>query len=74
VLRHRIGRVAPYAREGIAAAVEALLRPEAQRAHREAAARLAPALSSEGMAEWIWRSLAAGGPIDGRFGPIDPVA
>jgi hypothetical protein len=70
VLRHGLGRVAPYERRAVEEAVAALLEPAAQRAHREAAARLAPALSSEGMAEWLWGSLAAGAPLDARFAPL----
>ena len=71
VLRHGLGRVAPYRSQAFAEAVEALCRPEEQARCRAAAARLAPALSAEGMAEWIWRSLEAGGPADGRFRPLE---
>jgi hypothetical protein len=71
VERHDLGRVAPYQRQAFQAAVEAVCLPEAQARHRAAAARLAPALSAEGMADWIWRSLEAGKPIDRRFAPLE---
>jgi hypothetical protein len=71
VTRHGLGRVVPYERGAFVAAVDALLTPAAQSAHREAAARLAPILSSDGTAEWIWGSLAAGEAADGRFAALD---
>jgi hypothetical protein len=71
VTRHGLGVVVPYQRAAFTAAVETLCRPEAQVRHRAAAAALAPALSAEGMADWIWRSLEAGGPVDGRFDALE---
>jgi hypothetical protein len=71
VERHGLGLVVPYERQAFGAAVEAICRPEAQERHRAAAARLAPALSAEGMVDWIWRSLEAGEPIDRRFAPLE---
>jgi hypothetical protein len=67
VTRHGLGLVIPYEREALAAAVETLCRPDMQARHRAAAAALAPTLSARGMADWIWRSLEAGGPVDRRF-------
>ena len=67
VARHRLGVTVPYDRRAVADAVEALCQPETQTRHRAAAAALAPALSAEGMTEWIWRSLASGAPADDRF-------
>lgn len=67
VLRHGLGAVAPYRPGDLRAAVDGLCQPAAQARHRQAAARLAPVLSSAGMLDWLWRSLDAGGAVDGRF-------
>ncbi len=67
VARHGLGVTIPYDRAALVGAVAALCRPEALARHRAAAAALAPALSAEGMTEWIWRSLASGVPADARF-------
>jgi hypothetical protein len=67
VLRHDLGVVVPYRREALRAAVDALCQPDAQERYRSAAAALAPSLSAEGMVDWIWQSLEAGGPVDRRF-------
>jgi hypothetical protein len=71
VLRHGLGRVVPYQRAALVEAVAGICTPEAQMGHRRAAAALAPALSAEGMSDWIWRSLEAGGPIDHRFAALE---
>lgn len=71
VRRHDLGQVIPYERERFASSVEALCRPEAQARHRAAAAALAPSLSAQGMADWIWRSLEAGGPVDTRYESLE---
>lgn len=71
VLRHGLGVVVPYQRGAFTAAVESVCRPEAQARHRAAAAALAPVLSADRMADWIWRSLEAGAPIDRRFDPLE---
>lgn len=71
VTRHGLGRVVPYRRAELAAAVEALCTPEAQARHRAAAAALAPALSARDMEAWLWRSLEAGQPVDDRFATLE---
>ena len=71
VTRHGLGRVVPYRRAELAAAVEALCTPGAQARHRAAAAALAPALSARDMEAWLWRSLEAGQPVDDRFATLE---
>jgi hypothetical protein len=71
VTRHDLGVVVPYQRSALEAAVQVLCTREAQARHRAAAAAVAPALSSRGMADWIWRSLEAGRPIDKRFDALE---
>ena len=65
-----IGVVVPYDRAQLAEAVAEVCSPEAQARMRGRAAALAPALSSEGALDWIWRSLAARGPVDDRWGGL----
>jgi hypothetical protein len=67
VTRAGVGRVAPYDRAAFLAAVAELVRPEVQTELRRRAAQLAPAFSAKGAGDWIWRSLAAGGAVDGRW-------
>lgn len=67
VVRQGVGLTAPYQREAVAAAVAQLVEPGLQSSMRSRAAALAPALSDDGAAEWIWRSLAAGRPADERY-------
>lgn len=74
ITRHDLGVVVPYQREAVLAAVEAVCQPQAQQRHRTAAASLAPTLSSDGMADWIWRSLEAEGPVDRRFESLETEA
>ena len=67
VTRHGLGRVVPYDPGALRDAVAELRRPEVQAGIRARAAALAPRLSAEGVAAWLWTSLAAGRPLDGRF-------
>jgi hypothetical protein len=62
-----VGRVVPYDTERFRAAVDELTTPDVQRALRARAAELARRFSSEGFVAWLWRSLEAGAPADGRF-------
>lgn len=71
VTRHGLGVVVPYDQQAFLSAVDAVCKPEAQVRHRSAAAKLAPSLSAGGMADWIWRSLEVGGPIDRRFEALE---
>lgn len=67
VTRAGVGAVVPYQGRALAAAVAEIVRPEVQTALRNRAAALAPAFSSEGVGDWIWRSMSAGGPADDRW-------
>ena len=67
VARTGVGVALPYDGRVLAAAVAKVVRPEVQAAMRARAAELAPTFSAEGAGEWIWRSLSAGGPVDGRW-------
>ena len=67
VARAGVGRTVPYQRAAFLAAVEELIRPEAQAGLRGRAAALAPRFSAEGAGDWIWRSLAAGRAVDDRW-------
>ncbi len=71
VRRHDLGVVTPYDRRAFRAAIDGVCTAEAQARHRAAAAALAPALSSAGMASWLWNSLALGRPADDRFAPLE---
>jgi hypothetical protein len=62
-----VGRVVPYETAAFRAAVSEIGTPEVQRGLRARAAELAPRFSSQGVREWLWRSLEAGGPADDRF-------
>jgi hypothetical protein len=67
VERLGVGRSVPYDPARFREAVAELERPDVQVAHRARAAALAPRFSSEGVREWLWRSLEAGAPADDRF-------
>jgi hypothetical protein len=67
VTRAGIGLAVPYEPRAFGAAVAALARSEVQASLRARAAALAPVFSAAGAREWIWASLAAGGPIDDRW-------
>jgi len=76
VTRTGVGMALPYDGRALAAAVDEVVRPEVQAEIRARAAELAPAFSAEGVGEWIWRSLSAGGAVDDRWGRLGrtPVA
>jgi hypothetical protein len=67
-----VGEVVPYDAVLVSAAVERLSRPEDQRRIRQNAARIAPALSDRGVADWLKQSIELGAPADRRF--EDPFA
>lgn len=66
-VRAGVGWSVPYERAAFLGAVEELRQPEVQARLRACAAAAAPAFSAEGVGEWIWRSLAAGAPVDNRW-------
>lgn len=73
-VRAGVGWSVPYERAALLGAVEELRRPEVQARLRARAAALAPALSAEGVGDWIWSSLAAGAPVDDRWERLLPDA
>lgn len=62
-----IGEVVPYNAARVAAAMDRLSGPEAQRAMRQKAAAIAPAFSDHGVSEWLAASIPLGRPADRRF-------
>jgi hypothetical protein len=62
-----LGMAVPYERIAFQEAVEHVLSPRVNREIRQAAFRLSHRFTDHGAAEWIWRSLAVGEPIDGRY-------
>ncbi|MCW5977784.1 MAG: hypothetical protein KIT09_06885 [Bryobacteraceae bacterium] len=66
--RHGIGLVCPYETRAFQAAAARLRRPEVNERMRRNALAIAPRYSDRGASEWIWASLAAGQPIDDRYG------
>lgn len=62
-----IGETVPYDTAALAAAIDRLSDPRAQRELRARAAALAPALSDRGIAAWLSASIAQGAPADARF-------
>jgi len=72
VKRFELGEIAPYETGAMKGAVERLLRPDVQSAIRGRAADVARRLNSDGIADWIWRSLTAGRPCDLRFEDLMP--
>lgn len=72
VTRFGLGEVVPYEQAAIAAALARLNTPAAQAEIRSRAAKLAGALTAEGSADWIWKSLEEGGPSDLRYEEMMP--
>jgi hypothetical protein len=62
-----VGEVVPYDSALVSAAMERMCRPNNQQRFRQNAARIAPALSDRGVAEWLTQSIELGAPADGRF-------
>jgi hypothetical protein len=62
-----IGLVVPYERKLFREAVAEITDASTQARMRARAAEMAPSFSSEGVREWIWRSLHAGTAADDRF-------
>jgi hypothetical protein len=62
-----VGEVVPYDAALLRAAMERISRPENQSRFRQNAARIAPALSDRGVAEWLAQSIELGAPADRRF-------
>jgi hypothetical protein len=62
-----VGEIVPYDAALVRAAMERIGRPENQSRFRQNAARIAPALSDRGVAEWLAQSIELGAPADRRF-------
>jgi hypothetical protein len=62
-----LGAVAPYEPEPFDEAVRRVTSPPDRDAIRARAAELAPHFAAEPVADWIWRSAAAGEPVDDRY-------
>jgi hypothetical protein len=62
-----IGEVIPYRSASFLAAAERLSLPETQAAMRSNATRLAPALSDQGISDWLLQSTRRAEPADQRF-------
>jgi hypothetical protein len=67
-----IGLVAPYERRAFQEAVDRITDPDQNNAMRRAAFRLSHCFTDQGAADWIWRSLANGEPIDRRYEELMP--
>lgn len=72
VKRFQIGVVCDYNSESFLEAVQQLTSVEVQKEMRRNAAALASSLSSDGIDDWIWRSLELGEPCDFRFENLMP--
>ncbi|MBW1859187.1 MAG: FkbM family methyltransferase [Deltaproteobacteria bacterium] len=64
---HGIGVVCDYDIQDLRKSVDHISSIHVQHEMRERAALLAPTFSADGLAEWIWNSLAKGKPHDQRF-------
>ncbi|MCE3267239.1 MAG: hypothetical protein K0S15_1948 [Solirubrobacterales bacterium] len=62
-----LGTVSPYQPEQFAEAVRRVTAPPERAAIRGRAAELSPSFAAEPVAGWIWRSAAAGRPVDDRY-------
>jgi len=67
VTKAGIGMVAPYERRAFQRAVEQMTDARANLEMRRAAFRLSTCFADDGAADWIWNSLARGGPADSRY-------
>ena len=67
VLENQLGLVCDYDPDQINQAVRYICQAEVQQKIRKQALKLAKNLSADGVADWIWKSLELGKPIDSRF-------
>ena len=73
VERFGLGVACDYNIEDFRKAVDYVCNPENQMRIRQKGADLANALSADGLADWIWRSLQVKEPIDLKFKDLYPV-
>ncbi len=64
---NQLGLVCDYDPDQINQAVRYICQAEVQQKIRKQALKLAKNLSADGVADWIWKSLELGKPIDSRF-------
>jgi len=67
-----IGLVAGYERKRFQDAVREITQREINLAMRKRAFEIAPRFTDAGAADWLWQSLARGGPVDRRFEDLMP--
>lgn len=67
IQRFGLGAVCSYEPAAITAALDGLVNPSTQTAIRRKAAAISGEFTAAGSADWIWRSLAAGGPYDLKY-------
>ncbi|MGH7969442.1 MAG: beta-1,6-galactofuranosyltransferase, partial [Limisphaerales bacterium] len=67
VKRFGVGETVPYEGARLRQAVADICRPERQSALRRAAALRARIFSGRDMADWMWKSVEKGEPVDDRF-------
>lgn len=72
VKRFQVGTVCDYDLSSFCHAVADVTAPETQHLMRHNAAGIASAFSSDGIAEWVWRSLEQGEPYDLKFEKLMP--
>jgi FkbM family methyltransferase len=68
----QVGVVCGYDPPSFRDAVDRVRQPDVQRDMRRRAAAIAASFSAEGLADWIWRSVAEGQPRDTRFESLMP--
>jgi hypothetical protein len=62
-----VGMVAPYERRAFQEAVDRITSPDVNQTMRRAASQLSHRFSDRDAADWIWRSLAEGEPINDKY-------
>jgi hypothetical protein len=72
VSRFGLGEIAPYEINAVREALQRLTAPETQARIRAAAAQASPHFTSNGAADWIWKSLEAGQAHTQRYEELMP--
>jgi hypothetical protein len=74
VTRLELGATSSYDPQAFAEAVAQVTDAPTRDAIQARAARLSPLFASEPVAEWVWRSVAAGRPVDDRYEALSQAA
>lgn len=74
VERFNLGRICPYEAVAAQKAITELLDPKVQKRIREQSLAISPSFSARDSADWIWRSLEMGRPVDLRYEALLPPA